>query len=314
MDRKPRAEGGPYIGRPMPRFEDLRLVRGAGKYSDDISMPGQAIAAFVRSPHAHALVKRIDASAAKKMPGVIAVLTGADYVADGLKGAIQRANPAGAIDIKVRAFAPEKRPVLEEPQYPLAVDRVRYPGEAVAVVVAETLFQARDAAEAVEVEYEVLSAVTDVRQADGAETIWPGAADNVALDQDFGDAAAVRAAFDAADLVVEQTFINQRISNCQMEPRSGVGAYDKAADSYTLISGNQGVHAPRMVLAESWGVPLEKIRFVCPDVGGGFGLAQQSLSRAGHDPVGGQARRPAGEMDQRPLGELPHRLRRAAIW
>ena len=206
------------------------------------------------------------------MPGVIAVLTGADYVADGLKGAIQRANPAGAIDIKVRAFAPEKRPVLEEPQYPLVVDRVRYPGEAVAVVVAETLFQARDAAEAVEVEYEVLGAVTDVREADGAETIWPSAPDNVALDQDFGDAAAVADAFAKADLVVEQTFVNQRISNCQMEPRSGVGAYDKAADSYTLISGNQGVHAPRMVLAESWGVPLEKIRFVCPDVGGGFGL------------------------------------------
>ena len=135
----------------MPRFEDLRLVRGAGKYSDDISMPGQAIAAFVRSPHAHAIVKRIDAAAARTMPGVIAVLTGADYVADGLKGAVQRANPAGAIDIKVRAFAPEKRPVLEEQQFPLVIDRVRYPGEAVAVVVAEKLFQARDAAEAVEV-------------------------------------------------------------------------------------------------------------------------------------------------------------------
>src|SRR6476646_10187868 len=165
MDSKPRAEVGPYIGRPMPRFEDLRLVRGAGKYSDDISMPGQAIAAFVRSPHAHALIKRIDTSAARKMPGVIAVLTGADYMADGLKGALQRANPAGAIDIKVRAFAPEKRPVLEEPQFPLAPERVRYPGEAVAVVVAETLSQARDAAEAVTVEYNVLPAVTDVREA-----------------------------------------------------------------------------------------------------------------------------------------------------
>src|ERR1700730_10633131 len=89
--------GGPYIGRPMPRFEDLRLVRGAGRYSDDISMPGQAYAVFVRSPHQHAKVKWIDTSAAKQMPGVIAVLTGADYIADGLKGAVQRANPAGAI-------------------------------------------------------------------------------------------------------------------------------------------------------------------------------------------------------------------------
>ena len=173
MDRKPRAEGGPYIGRPMPRFEDLRLVRGAGQYSDDISMPGQAIAVFVRSPHAHATIKRIDTAAAQKMPGVIAVLTGADYVADGLKGALQRANPAGAIDIKVRAFAPEKRPVLEEQQFPLATDRARYPGEAVAVVVAESLFAARDAAEAVEVDYDVLPAVTDVRKANGAEPIWP---------------------------------------------------------------------------------------------------------------------------------------------
>ena len=254
MDRKPRAEG-PYIGRPMPRFEDLRLVRGAGRYSDDISIPGQAYAVFVRSPHAHAKVKAIDTNAAKKMPGVIAVLTGADYIADGLKGAVQRANPAGAIDIKLRAFAPEKRPVLEEPQYPLAADRVRYPGEAVAVVMAETAFAARDAAEAVAVDYETLSAVTNVRAADGAEPIWPSAADNIALDQEFGDAAAVRAAFDAADLVVGQTFVNQRIANCQMEPRSGVASYDATADSYTLISGNQGVHAPRMVLAESWGVP-----------------------------------------------------------
>src|SRR5258705_523784 len=161
MDRKPRAEGGPYIGRPMPRLEDLRLVRGAGRYSDDISMPGQAYAVFVRSPHAHAKVKTIDTSAAKKMPGVIAVLTGADYIADGLKGAVQRANPAGAIDIKLRAFAPEKRPVLEERQFPIVPDRVRYPGEAVAMVVAESLAAARDAAEAVEVEYDVLPAVTD---------------------------------------------------------------------------------------------------------------------------------------------------------
>src|ERR1700743_42095 len=183
MERKPRAEGGPYIGRPMPRFEDLRLVRGAGKYSDDIAMPGQAIAAFVRSPHAHAKVVRIDSNAAAKMPGVLAVLTGADYVADGLKGAVQRANPAGAIDIKVRAFDSEKRPVLEEKQYPLVVDRARYPGEAVAVVVAETRFAARDAAEAIEIQYQTHTAVTDARQAPSAEPIWPSSCpDNIALD------------------------------------------------------------------------------------------------------------------------------------
>jgi carbon-monoxide dehydrogenase large subunit len=272
MDRRQRPESGPYIGRPLPRFEDLRLVRGAGRYSDDISMPGQAIAAFVRSPHAHAAVKRIDTALAQAMPGVIAVLTGADYVADGLKGAMQRANPADAVDIKRRAFAPQKRPVLEEPQLPLAVDRVRYPGEAVAIVVAETLFQARDAAEAVEVDYDVLPAVTDLRAAGRTEAIWPSVPDNVALDQEFGDAATVRAAFDVADLVVAQTFRNQRIANAQVEPRSGVASYDAATETHTLISGNQGVHVPRMVLAESFGLPPDKVRFVCPDVGGGFGL------------------------------------------
>ncbi len=230
------------------------------------------MAAFVRAPHAHALVKQIDTAAARSMPSVLAILTGADYVADGLKGALQRANPADAVDVKRRAFAPEKRPVLEEPQYPLVIDRVRYPGEAVAVVVAETLFQARDAAEAVKVEYQPLQAVTDLREADRGETIFAPAPDNIALDQEFGDAAAVRAAFEVANLVVAQTFRNQRIANAQMEPRSGVAVYDIASDSYTLISGNQGVHVPRLVLAESFGLPPEKIRFICPDVGGGFGL------------------------------------------
>ena len=274
MDRKPRAEGGPYIGRPMPRFEDLRLVRGAGRYSDDISMPGQAY----RGVRALAARARAASSAStppprEAMPGVIAVLTGADYVADGLKGAMQRANPAGAIDIKLRAFAPEKRPVLEEPQYPLAVDRVRYPGEAVAVVVAESAV--RRARRRRSGRGRIRGAAGGDRRARGRSAPSRSGRrrpDNVALDQEFGDAAAVRAAFDAADLVVEQTFVNQRIANCQMEPRSGVASYDAAADSYTLISGNQGVHAPRMVLAESFGLPLEKIRFVCPDVGGGFGL------------------------------------------
>jgi carbon-monoxide dehydrogenase large subunit len=273
MDHDKRAGGGPYIGRPMPRFEDLRLVRGAGRYSDDISLPGQAYAAFARSPHAHALIERIDTGKARTMKGVLAVVTCSDYLADGLKGVLQRPNPAGAIDIKIPAFAPEKRPVLDERQLPLVHDRVRYPGEIVAMIVAETLLAARDAAEAVEVEYRPLKAATDVLDAQDSDPIWPTAStDNVALDQEFGDAEAVKAAFAAADLVVEQTFRNQRIVNCQMEPRSGVAEYDADTGSYTIISGNQGVHVPRRVLAECFGVPEEKIRFVCPDVGGGFGL------------------------------------------
>jgi carbon-monoxide dehydrogenase large subunit len=257
----------------MPRFEDLRLVRGAGRYSDDISLPGQTYAVFARSPHAHALVKRIDTAVARTIKGVLSVLTCSDYLADGLRGFLQRPNPAGAIDVKIPAFAPEKRPILDERQFPLAHDRVRYPGEAVAMAVAETLVAARDAAEAIEVEYELLPAATDIRRANGAEPIWPSSSqDNVALDQEFGDANAVKTAFAAADLVVEQTFRNQRIVNCQMEPRSGIATYDPATGAYTIMSGNQGVHVPRRVLAECFGVPEDKIRFVCPDVGGGFGL------------------------------------------
>ena len=147
--------------------------------------------------------------------------------------------------------------MLEERQFPIVPDRVRYPGEAVAMVVAESLAAARDAAEAVEVEYDVLPAVTDVQKAVGATALWPAATDNIALDQDFGDRAAVSAAFAAADLVVEQTFRNQRIVNCQMEPRSGVASYDAANDSYTLISGSQGVHVPRP-LRRSWPCPASR--------------------------------------------------------
>ena len=265
-------QNGPYIGRSLPRFEDLRLVRGAGRYTDDIAVPGQAYAVFLRSPHAHAHIKRIDTAAARAMLGVLAVLTGADYIADGLKGVLQRPNPAGAVDIKLRAFAPEKRPILEERQLPIVPDRVRYPGEIVAMVIAESYLAACDAAEVIVVDYEILPAATDARAAIGAEPIWQSAADNVALDQDFGDRDAVANAFASAELVVEHTFRNQRIVNAQMEPRSGVASYDPTSDSYTLMSGNQGVHVPRAVVAECFGVPETKLRFICPDVGGGFGL------------------------------------------
>jgi carbon-monoxide dehydrogenase large subunit len=270
-ERDSTPQSGPFIGRSLPRFEDLRLVRGAGRYTDDISVPGQVYAVFLRSPHAHARILRIDTTAARAKPGVLAILTGADYIADGLQGAAQGPVPADAVDVKRPAFEPTKRKILDERQLPLAVDRVRYPGEAVAVVVADSIFAARDAAEAIEVAYDALPAVTDVRQAIGATTIWPAAPDNVALDVEFGDGEAVRAAFAKADLVVEQSFRNQRIANAQMEPRSAIGSHDPVADSYTLISGNQGVHRPRHVLAESFNLPEEKLRLICPDVGGGFG-------------------------------------------
>src|SRR5271166_3184296 len=151
-----------YVGRPLPRFEDLRLVRGGGRYTDDIAMPGEAHAVFVRAPHAHAEIAAIDGAAARARPGVLAVLTGEDYVADGHIGMAHFPNPADAIDVRVPSFRPSsEHKILDELQPPLAVGRVRYVGEAVAVVVAESVLAARDGAEAVKVDYEVLPAVTD---------------------------------------------------------------------------------------------------------------------------------------------------------
>jgi aerobic carbon-monoxide dehydrogenase large subunit len=280
MDTIDRAAGGaasqqgPFIGRPMPRFEDLRLVRGAGNYTDDISVPGQAYAVFVRAPHAHARIVSLDIAAARARPGVLAVLTGADYVADGHIGMSHMPNPADAHNVKIPTFEPTpERKILDERQLPLAVGCVRFIGEAVAIVVADSVTAARDAAEAVEVEYEILPAVTDVMDAlaDGAPALWPGAPDNLALDNAFGDRAAVEAALAKSHIVVEQTIRSQRTASAFMEPRGAIGSYDETAQQYMLISGCQGAHRRRHALVGCLGVPQERIRVVCPDVGGAFG-------------------------------------------
>ena len=158
-------------------------------------------------------------------------------------------------------------------QLPLAAGRVRYVGEAVAIVVAESLVAARDAAEKVVVDYEILPAVSDVAEAlsRGAPAIWPAAPGNLALDSAFGDPAAVEAAIAGAHVVVEQTIRNQRTASAFMEPRSAIGRYDEAEDQYVLISGCQGVHRVRHPLAGCLKVPQERVRVICPDVGGGFG-------------------------------------------
>src|SRR6516225_3075523 len=268
------AARGPFIGRPMPRFEDLRLVRGSGRYTDDVSLAQQAFAVFVRSPHAHARVIAIDTAAARAQPGVLAVLTGRDYVADGHLGMPHHPNPADALDVRERSFAPTAdRKILDERQLPLAVERARYVGEAVALGVAETLAAARDAAEAVGVEYDVLPAVADVLAAlaDDAPQLWPDAPKNLALENAFGDRAAVEAAMAQADLVVEQTIRSQRTASAFMEPRSALGSYDAAENQYTLISGCQGVHRVRQPLADCLNVSPERVRVICPDVGGAFG-------------------------------------------
>jgi carbon-monoxide dehydrogenase large subunit len=265
---------GPYVGRPLPRFEDLRLITGRGRFTDDRSLPGQAYGVFVRSPHAHARILRLDGTAARALPGVIAVLTAADYRADGRAGVQQVPIPSDVIDYKQPAFRDRPgRPVADLPHWPFAADRVRFPGEAVALVVAETQAAARDAAEAVEVDYAPEPAVTDVLDAirPGAPLLWPEIPDNTAFEAAFGDAAATEVAMAAADLVVEHSFRNQRIANAQMEPRSAIGAYDAATDSWTLISGSQGVARQRQSLSQALKVPAERIRVISQDVGGGFG-------------------------------------------
>src|SRR5262245_1651920 len=259
------AHRGPYIGRPLPRFEDRRLVRGAGRYTDDVSLDGQAYAVFVRAPHAHARIVSIDAAAANSRPGVLAVLTGADYVADGYLGMSHHPNPADANDIKIPTFTSTAEcKILDLRQPPLAIDRVRYVGEAVAVVVAESLAAARDAAEAVAVDYEVLSAVTDVEEAlaAGAPTLWPDAPGNLAVDNTFGDRAAVEAALAGAHLVVEQTVRSQRTVSAFMEPRGAIGSYDETKQQWLLISGCQGAHRLRNDLASCLKLAPERVRVI----------------------------------------------------
>jgi carbon-monoxide dehydrogenase large subunit len=263
-----------HIGAPMPRFEDLRLVRGAGRYTDDETLPAQACAMFVRATHAHARIIAINSEAARARPGVLAVLTGEDYVADGHIGMSHFPNPADALDVRVASFpSSSQHKILDELQLPLVVDRVRYVGEAVAMVVADTLAAARDGAEAVKIEYETLPAVTDVMAALRADAplLWQGAPDNVALDCEFGHRLEVDHALAAAHVVVEKTIRNQRTASAFMEPRSAIGTYDAGTNTYTLISGCQGVHRIRHPLALCLNVPAERVRVMCPDVGGAFG-------------------------------------------
>lgn len=267
-------ESGPWIGRALPRFEDLRLVRGAGRYSDDVNAQDQAHAVFLRSPHAHARIRSIDCEAARRMPGVLAVLVGADYVADGCAPIPVTPVPAGAIDVDDPAFKPTpQRGVFKSAQWPLAIERVRYPGEPVAMVVAQTAHAARDAAEAIIVDYEPLPAVTSALAAaePDAPRLFPEERDNIAFENDFGAREDAERALSAAHLVIEETYRNPRIVVAFMEPRSGVAEFDPATGRTTLTTGCQGVHRVRMGVCGALKIEQDLLRVVCPDTGGGFG-------------------------------------------
>ncbi|SRR5579871_2122402 len=268
-------EREPFIGRPLPRFEDRRLVAGRGRFTDDFAFDGQAYAAFVRSPHPHARILSIDVSAAAKLPAVLAIFTAADYTAAGGRGIAHNPNPASTYDVTVKAFTgPGRRTPFEMLHPPLAGAQVRFVGEPVAMVIAETQFAAQDAAEGVVVEYDVLPAVTDALAAlaPGAPLLHDEAAGNLAVDTAFGDQAACKAAFAGAHLVVTQTFRNQRIASAHMEPRAALATYDAAQDVYTILTGSQGAVRVRNTIAACLGVAPERVRAITHDVGGAFGL------------------------------------------
>jgi carbon-monoxide dehydrogenase large subunit len=262
------------VGHPQPRSEDLRLITGRGRYTDDFDLPHQAWAAFLRSPHAHAVLRNIDVSTAAAMPGVLAVLTGQDYVADGFRGIDHIPNPIDAVDHKVKAFTNSTTgSVYNCRQLPLPTDKTRHVGEALVMVIAKTQVQARDAAEAVVIDYELLPAVVlgDEALQSSAPQLWSDLPNNCCFNVKLGDRAKVDSAFAAAAHVVRREFRNSRIVNCQMEPRSAIGSYDTAADSWTLISGSQGVTRQQLGLADALNTTPDKVRVVSPDVGGGFG-------------------------------------------
>jgi len=258
------------IGDTVRRKEDLRLVTGRGCYSDDFNFPGQVYAAMVRSPHAHARIRTIDTSAAQTMPGVLAVLTGQDALADGLSRIPHLAAPGTAPDIVLHNR--DGSPVPAAPHHVLPADRVRHVGQAVAFIIAETVAQAKDAAEKVVVDYEPLPVVTDGTA--GAQSNAPRLYDdlpNIMIDAEVGDAEATDAAFARAACVTRlDTWIN-RVTGVPMEPRAAVGVYDAASGRYTLYAGSGGIVRQKKEIAQILGVPFESVRVVAKEIGGNFG-------------------------------------------
>ncbi len=259
------------IGQPILRNEDLRLLTGKGTYSDDVNLDGQAYAVMVRSPHAHARIVKIDADAARAAPGVLAVLTGADWLADGLKPIPHSPVPSGHDGLGMNREKWLK--VFLGRNYPLAAERARFAGDGVAMVVAKTHAQARDAADLVAVDYEPLPAVTatEAAAADGAPLVWDESSGNVCLDTTFGDCEATDKAFAQAHHVTYMKFRITRNTGVPMEPRAGVGSYDPATGEYTLIAGGGGAVRYKNELVQVFGVESDNVRVVTNDVGGNFG-------------------------------------------
>jgi carbon-monoxide dehydrogenase large subunit len=253
------------IGQAVPRFEDPRLLRGGGRYIDDFVLPGMAYGHVLRSPHPHARIRAIDTTKAKAAPGVLAVLTGADWVASGWG---DLPVPGGH---KRRDGSPNY-----QPRYPALVkDRVRFIGDYVAFIVAETRHQAADAAELVEVDYEPLPAVVNTADAarPGAPLVWDDCPNNICFTQIHGDKAATEAAFARAARVVRHRFVINRVTAATMEPRGSIGDYNAITDHYTIYTTLQRAHGYRSELATRvLKVPEHKVRVIAGDIGGSFGM------------------------------------------
>jgi len=259
------------IGQALRRKEDARLLTGRGRFSDDFRLEGQTYAVMVRSPHPHARIVAIDGAKARAMPGVLGVFTGADCAADGLRPIPHDPVPKTKYDLKLTG--PGGGPIFIGPHLLLPTDKARHVGEAVAMVVAETLDQALDAAEAVDVSYEELPWVADALAAltAGAPAVWEEVADNVLVDTTFGDALATERAFAHADHVVSMDFHVGRVTAAALEPRSALGSYDAESGRYTLYAGSGGAVRQKNELANVLGVPPARLRLLSFDVGGNFG-------------------------------------------
>jgi carbon-monoxide dehydrogenase large subunit len=251
------------IGQSVSRFEDPRLLKGGGRYVGDMVLPGTVFGYVLRSPHAHARIRSIDTAKAKAAPGVLAVLTGADWRASGWG------------DLPVPGGLKRRDGSVFQPPYPaLVADRVRWVGDYVAFVVAETYLQALDAAELIAVDYEPLPAVVSTGEASaaGAPRVWDGCSDNIGFVQLFGDKAATDAAFAKADHVVKHRLVINRVTAASMEPRGCLGDYNAAEGRYTIYTTLQRVHPFRAELSPILKVPESDIRVVAGDIGGSFGM------------------------------------------
>jgi len=255
---------GDLIGKSVKRVEDNRLLKGEGKYTDDFNMPNQTFAVYVRSPHAHANLVSVDISAAKAMDGVINVFTGKDIKDAGIVGSIC----GWQVDFK-------NGDTMKEPGHPiLAVDKVRHVGDAVALVIAEDIGKAKDAAGAVEVNYEVLDAIVDPKAAvqDGAPQVHDDVPNNTIFDWELGNKEETDAAFENAHHITELSYHNQKIVPNAIEPRAALAHFDSNNDKYTLYTTSQNPHLARLIIAAFvLSIPEHKLRVIAPDVGGGFG-------------------------------------------